>query len=303
MKNLILTLLFLLAGTPAMASFINGGGGSSGAVWGGITGTLSSQTDLNTALGLKATLASPTFTGVGLMPNGSAAAPGWALTGSSTTGFYRSGADILGISTAGTGRWTFDASGHFIPVADGTYTVGSQTMKPLRVSSRAVTVSEATDNSHNVNIYSDIPGNTNISTRDTGATRTTIALFRTAGASKWDFTVEGNIVHSMDTTSTTRSDWKTWGNVTTETAGGGLKIKEGSNARMGVGTCNGTTEVSVSNTSVTASTRIFLQIVNTGGAPTGFPYVSAQTASTSFGFKCGAADTTSVVNWLLVEPS
>jgi len=35
-------------------------GGS--ATWGSITGTLSSQTDLNTALGLKAPLASPTFT-------------------------------------------------------------------------------------------------------------------------------------------------------------------------------------------------------------------------------------------------
>jgi hypothetical protein len=34
-----------------------------GGTWGSITGTLSSQTDLNTALGLKAPLASPTFTG------------------------------------------------------------------------------------------------------------------------------------------------------------------------------------------------------------------------------------------------
>ena len=32
-------------------------------VWGGISGTLSNQTDLNTALGLKAPIASPTFTG------------------------------------------------------------------------------------------------------------------------------------------------------------------------------------------------------------------------------------------------
>lgn len=36
--------------------------------WGAITGTLSSQTDLNTALGLKAPLASPTFTGTVTMP-------------------------------------------------------------------------------------------------------------------------------------------------------------------------------------------------------------------------------------------
>lgn len=38
------------------------------AVWGNITGTLSSQGDLNTALGLKANLAGPTFTGVPAAP-------------------------------------------------------------------------------------------------------------------------------------------------------------------------------------------------------------------------------------------
>lgn len=38
-----------------------------GGTWGSITGTLSSQTDLNTALGLKAPLASPTFTGTPLI--------------------------------------------------------------------------------------------------------------------------------------------------------------------------------------------------------------------------------------------
>jgi hypothetical protein len=37
--------------------------------WGGITGTLSSQTDLNTALGLKANLAGPTFTGTVTLPS------------------------------------------------------------------------------------------------------------------------------------------------------------------------------------------------------------------------------------------
>jgi hypothetical protein len=38
--------------------------------WGAITGTLSAQTDLNTALGLKADLASPTFTGTPSLPTG-----------------------------------------------------------------------------------------------------------------------------------------------------------------------------------------------------------------------------------------
>ena len=41
---------------------------ASTALWGSITGTLADQTDLNTALGLKAPLASPTFTGTVTIP-------------------------------------------------------------------------------------------------------------------------------------------------------------------------------------------------------------------------------------------
>jgi hypothetical protein len=86
------------------------------------------------------------------------------------------------------------------------------------------------------------------------------------------------------------------------TAGRGLQIKEGSNARMGTATLNGTTAVVVSNTSITATTRIFLTVQDTV-APLGFPYVSARSASTSFSLKStNAGDTTVVVAWLLIEP-
>jgi len=51
-------------------SFIGGTlASTSSATWGSIGGTLSSQTDLNTALGLKASLASPTFTGTVVLPS------------------------------------------------------------------------------------------------------------------------------------------------------------------------------------------------------------------------------------------
>jgi hypothetical protein len=55
---------------PTAAQFIaaNGIAGGGGGTWGSIVGTLSSQTDLNTALGLKAPLASPAFTGIPLAP-------------------------------------------------------------------------------------------------------------------------------------------------------------------------------------------------------------------------------------------
>jgi hypothetical protein len=59
-------------------------GGSGSATWGGITGTLSAQTDLNTALGLKSPLASPTFTGTPAAPTASA---GTNTTQLATTAF------------------------------------------------------------------------------------------------------------------------------------------------------------------------------------------------------------------------
>jgi hypothetical protein len=56
-----------LSGSPLTLTAT--GGGSGGGTWGSITGTLSEQTDLATALGLKAPLASPTFTGTVAAPN------------------------------------------------------------------------------------------------------------------------------------------------------------------------------------------------------------------------------------------
>lgn len=56
-------LYFTIGSTRYQLDQQSGGGGT----WGSITGTLSAQTDLNTALGLKAPLASPTFTGTPLI--------------------------------------------------------------------------------------------------------------------------------------------------------------------------------------------------------------------------------------------
>lgn len=68
MKLLRYALLGVVAGLlvsssrPSLA-YLTPIGGGSGTVWGDITGTLSSQTDLQSALDLKAPLASPTFSG------------------------------------------------------------------------------------------------------------------------------------------------------------------------------------------------------------------------------------------------
>jgi hypothetical protein len=86
------------------------------------------------------------------------------------------------------------------------------------------------------------------------------------------------------------------------TVGKGLRIAEGSNAKMGTATLNGTTAVVVSTTAVTASSRIFLTIQTPGGTPAS-PYVSAVSAGTSFSIKSTGASDTSVVAWMLVEPA
>jgi hypothetical protein len=85
-------------------------------------------------------------------------------------------------------------------------------------------------------------------------------------------------------------------------AGGGVAIKEGTNARMGVATLNGTTAVTINNTSVTATSRILLTIQAPTGTP-GSAYVSARTAGTSFAVKSTSASDTSVVAWVIFEPS
>lgn len=91
-------------------------------------------------------------------------------------------------------------------------------------------------------------------------------------------------------------------NVSIVTAGKGLKIKEGSNAKMGVATLSGGTVV-VSNTSITASTRIFLTVQSLGTVAVPMAVsVTARTASTSFTITSADVTDTSTVAWMLIEP-
>ncbi|MFD9276913.1 glycosyl hydrolase family 28-related protein [Streptomyces mirabilis] len=84
------------------------------------------------------------------------------------------------------------------------------------------------------------------------------------------------------------------------TAGGGVAIKEGANARMGTATLV-TGTVTVSNTSVTATTRIIVTRQGSGGT---LGHLSTtRTAGTSFTIASSSATETSTVAWLLVEPA
>jgi hypothetical protein len=87
-----------------------------------------------------------------------------------------------------------------------------------------------------------------------------------------------------------------------DAAGVGLQIKEGANARMGIATlvAGG---VTVSNTSVTANTRIFLTNNNTNAGAVGFLYVSTRTVGASFQIVSSNGADVSSVAWLLIEPA
>jgi hypothetical protein len=84
-------------------------------------------------------------------------------------------------------------------------------------------------------------------------------------------------------------------------AGKGLRVKEGTNAKMGTATLAAGT-VTVSNTSVTSTSRIFLTCQTPGGTP-GFLRVSARSSGTSFTILSSSGTDTSTVAWMIVEPA
>ena len=87
---------------------------SGGGTWGSITGTLSSQTDLQNALDAKAPLASPTFTGTVTIPAG-ASISGY-LTTSTAASTYQTQAGMTSYLTTST------AASTYAPLASPTFT-------------------------------------------------------------------------------------------------------------------------------------------------------------------------------------
>lgn len=85
------------------------------------------------------------------------------------------------------------------------------------------------------------------------------------------------------------------------TVGRGLRVKEGSNAKQGTAVLVAGSVV-VSNTSVTASSRILLTSNTDGGTP-GWLRVSARTAATSFTITSSSGTDTSTVAYQIFEPS
>jgi hypothetical protein len=92
----------------------------------------------------------------------------------------------------------------------------------------------------------------------------------------------------------------TTGDVSISTAGNGLQIAEGANARMGTATLSGGA-ATVTNTSVTANTVIFISRATTGG--TEGHLSTAIDPGTDFDINSSSGSDTSTVNWLLIEPA
>lgn len=79
-------------------------------------------------------------------------------------------------------------------------------------------------------------------------------------------------------------------------------INEGANAAMGVATLVAGT-ITVSNTLVTANSRIFITSQDPNGGTPAYTYVSARTAATSFTITSLSALDTSIVAWEIKEPN
>lgn len=136
-----------------------------------------------------------------------------------------------------------------------------------------------------------------IHTTDVGATTFTPSVSAAIIADNGDtvldiaaFQVAGSTVARVDVD----------GNFATNVAGVGFKIKEGANARMGTATLVGGT-VTISNTSVTANTRIFYSISTAGGVQ-GF-LSTTQSAGVSFTINSSSVADTSSLVWELKEPA
>lgn len=91
------------------------------------------------------------------------------------------------------------------------------------------------------------------------------------------------------------------GNIASNSAGSGFRIREGSNAKMGTSVLVAGAVV-VANTSVGVTSRIFATSQVDGGVP-GFLRISARTAGSSFTITSSNIADTSTVAWLMMEPS
>jgi hypothetical protein len=115
--------------------------------------------------------------------------------------------------------------------------------------------------------------------------------------------VDVNLARDGSSRLHTVNTFVTEGDLHCDVAGGGLNLKEGDNARSGVATLS-SGAATVSTTEVTASSRIQLTVQSLGtvSAPQAVG-VTDRTGGTSFTITSADGTDTSVVAWMIVEPS
>lgn len=212
---------------------------------------------------------------------GSAAAPSFAFTADTGTGLHQgtNGTGFLDVAVSGGTVVSFGGNGLIIP-SGKTVSMNSNTVITSAGAQFRPQAGTAANPSHSF-----------VSDTDTGMSAQTAntLILSTNGAAGLTVDSSQNTAHA--------------GNCTVSVAGKGFGIKEGSNAKMGVSTLVAGT-VTVSNTSVTANSRIFItaQSLGTVAIPQGLA-VTTITASTSFVITSASATDTSVVAWMIVEAS
>jgi len=110
----------------------------------------------------------------------------------------------------------------------------------------------------------------------------------------------GDVLKIMKGASTALAGFDLSGNLRFDIAAAGITLKQGANGRVGTFTCNGTTPVTVSNTSVAISDAIIISLNTVGGTVGATPAIKTITASTGFTV-AGTASDTSVYNYAIIK--
>lgn len=108
----------------------------------------------------------------------------------------------------------------------------------------------------------------------------------------------GNIAVGKDTAS---YKLDVVGDIASSVAGSGFRVKEGTNAKMGISTLSGGS-ATVATAAVSNTSRIFLTVQAPSGT-VGTTYIASRIAGTSFTIVSTSGTDTSAIAWLIVDPS
>ena len=110
----------------------------------------------------------------------------------------------------------------------------------------------------------------------------------------------GDVIKIMKGASTALAAFDISGNLRFDAAAAGITLKQGANGRVGTFTANGTTPVTVSNTSVAISDAIIISLNAVGGTVGATPAIKTITAGAGFTV-AGTASDTSVYNYAIIK--